>query len=356
MSERILYTRDAKQGFEGNGGVLVGSLVQLAKAQKKGTFTYSKDNADAKEAILAYAKDAVSDLSMYSTYANDQAMMRAVFAKEEGACTRVYSVISGAVERLLVKNELQTIWKFVKVLSGAEGDTAVFPIESAMPYEVHEHAHSNANYRFEISLADESILNAVMKYAGVQFDIYQLLNDYYDVGAEINKITDGFKRDMNKVVVEALMTRVRGLTTPFQVTGYTKQDVIKTKTLLDTFNGVPCALFGSQVALSKIPVDQNALGNGIGEELVRNGFLGRVDGMNAYILDDIIDDFATFSTLLPDDQVFMLPLAQIVTLYTEGITSFKEVPNNSIEAKNVVIAQNYTAKYTSPLALGVINL
>ena len=54
MSERILYTRDAKQGFEGNGGVLVGSLVQLAKAQKKGTFTYSKDNADAKEAILDY--------------------------------------------------------------------------------------------------------------------------------------------------------------------------------------------------------------------------------------------------------------------------------------------------------------
>lgn len=190
------------------------------------------------------------------------------------------------------------------------GDTARFIIDSNELYQVNELAEGIHRGALQPIYNNEVVVNPEPVEIAVSIDWYLLASRKFDIGVWAAKIARSFENYVLAKSIAALTAATDGLGVGYVANGVDQKTYGTLAQRVSAANGGAAVYaLGTSVALGQLLPNVVGLQYGLGNEMVKNGYLDRYLGTSVIAIDQAINaaDLNSKATLMiPDDKIYLI--------------------------------------------------
>ena len=304
--------------------------------QKFSMDNYMSEMQKVKEAVLLYCQKFanVGDIKTKT----DVAMA----FDNKNFTTMFNSIVVSALRGVMVEAVSPQLNALCNIVTVEVGDSYTWDIDTkGLP--IAQRGTYNDNVAILRGYASSSITISPKVYCiGTTLDYIRILANDYDFGAELARGVMGMLYAQYKLVVNTFFTAANILDTALVSAAWNSNSFVQLASDIKALNGgAGVTAYGTLVAFNKIAALATTGGYGFvsQDEIIRNGYLGKIFGVDCVVLDQATDYSAPFLTATAAS-LRLIPDNYIVLLSTVGDKPIKLVRENYIRVRMIEAQDN----------------
>lgn len=324
---------------------------------------YADTMQKTKLAVLGFAQKA-SGIKELNTK-TDVAM---AFANNQIFVSMFNSIIAESLRNVMVRATSPQLMALCNIETVEVGDSYSFDIDTkALP--VAQLASYGDNVALLRGFANQSVTITPRPYSiGTTIDYIRILANDYDLGRELARVMMGMLYAQYKLVKNIIFATANVNNTPFLLAAFTQSGFVQMASDISMINGgAGVTAYGTLVAFNKIGALATTGGYGYvsQDEIIRNGYLQKIFGVDCVILDQATDFSAPFTTanapslrLIPDNYIVLVSTIgdKPVKLVREDFirVRVREAYENSLNRIEYNYFQSFNAGLATQGAYGLV--
>lgn len=363
--------------FSDNGNealsVMVKGLKDIIKAAAWNR--YGNTNMVQKFAMNDYMSEMQKTKAVVLKYCQEYANVEPLKTKTDLALafdnqnfvTMFNSIIVSALKGVMVEAVSPQLNALCNIVTVEVGDSYTWDIDTkGLP--IAQRASYNDNVAILRGYASSSITISPKPYCiGTTLDYIRILANDYDFGAELARVVMGMLYAQYKLVVNTIFNSANILDTALVSAAWNSNSFVQLASDVKALNGgAGVTAYGTLVAFNKIAALATTGGYGFvsQDEIIRNGYLGKIFGVDCVVLDQATDYSAPFLTataanlrLVPDNYIVLLSSVgdKPVKLVRENYIRVRmiEAKDNSLNRIEYNYFQSFEAGYATQAHYGL---
>lgn len=305
--------------------------------QKFSLDNYNEEMNKNKKAILGYCKEVSHVIADFSTKTG----LAAAF-DNSNFTTMFNSIIATALRGVMVEAVSPQLNALCNIVTVDLGDSYTWEIDTkGLP--IAQRASYNDNVAILRGHAAGSITVKPRPYSlGTTIDYIRILANDYDLGAELARVQLGMLYAQYKLVVNTIFNSANIVDTALVSAAWNATTFVQLASDIKMLNGgAGVTAYGTLTAFNKISALATTGGYGFvsQDEIIRNGYLGKIYGVDCVVIDQATDFSAPFTTANAAN-LRLVPDNYIVLLSTVGDKPVKLVRENYVRVRMIEAVDN----------------
>ena len=262
-----------------------------------------------------------------------------------------FAVIGAMIDTVLPDSVIETFDRFAEVRQGGFGDSFSFDIKPNSLFLVTKAGNGRRHTFAQRQFNGQATLIPENRMITVEEDLYRILAGKRNLAEYAVKVAQSIEETMALDIYNAINDTYSALPATFKEASFTQDTFVSLAQRVTAFNrGVKCAVFGTQLALSKIVPTNEYFKMQLGEEYVKTGYLSTFCGCDLYSIPQKANwTSSTYAMRLDDTRLYFVSsgVDKLVKVGIEGSTlSFT---NNTFDNATLVQKQTLMKRFATGL-------